>query len=1305
MKGDYTRFTFRKDRHYSGVRMQQGRVQLDSDWNEQLDINTHIGNTTRLDTIGLSGAPMENAGFAIEARDCNLYALPGRYYVDGILCENEKDLRIDKQPDLPDVPLPETCCLYTAYLDVWTRTLTALEENYLRETALLGPDTATRAKTICQIRLEKMDADDMECCPMPGPGWKPGNAPQECMLGARARRYDREQDPCKPLQGTGYKRLENHLYRIEVHNGGPVGEATFKWSRNNACYVTRLITVDNRILSFDDPAKKAQFEFKPKQWIEISDEGRTLRGEPGVMAEIEQIDGNNITIKEWLGNNGKDVCPHIFGNKPTIRIWDRDENKTTGPAKGVHPIVEREWTSLESGIEIRFESIGSYKAGDFWIVPARVATGDIEWPRDASNTPIMRPPHGIKHSYAPVAILKHSGEWEAIRDLRRFFPSINRLTNLFYIGGDGQEIIPDERLPNSVKVGVSNGQTPVEGASVRFEIFFPSKKDKGRGWLSPKPESDDGEYSITCLTNKKGFAECYWWPDKKYANQQVTATLLDHNCEPSHIPIRFSATLIQAQDVAYKPPRSKILKGVDNVGEALDRLNKLSADQIAVTTPGSGKEAGIKTVQQAIDKLRGEFGADEGGTVGGGIASAIAALANSVSVLDDVKRRNAILNNPVKPDSSVLNSTLGLYLNFIRISFTLTLELLDLQNAGLVDGNNRLGDSASLDLDVFNGPFGRPVIDKRLTERLRTLSKDRYSDNAIDSLLDLFGANDMGNNLNKAFDTYDTLSDRLKEIVNFTIAEVIGEKLYDKGDPADNALAFIDYINIFETEFGGKSTWNGIPAFKRLMDDIYTKIIGSRNLDYSALAIISDIILDTAGRIWKGFANDLLVDAESTDIPNNIKWSTSIANFIDCADRGVSGNGLVRIFDNNEDKIIDILVQPPMESGSKATWLLFKNKLCRIKHSSILNAIKNDSLECPEPDLTLTPEINRIFTDFHLSGGFLAIKSASSEVISIHTDQLEEMSGSYNISKIKESDKNAAIKTIYANITSRHSPIILINGKANRPPTMIRRPRVYPYIIDIENNNSVRLSKDSFDIKRIIGAWTMTFGTGISEKEYLLLLLDEDRQSILLGTLDNTTKTPRMDWFTSIVLCDEVRAIGVIDNQLLLNLGVPYVNEDNDFRSAFFPVLALLPDHWGDNEDAYRAALETVMEDGSKLIEVQSIKGYKHDGNDRKSTIVFNEGYFMDAYAFDSIIATNTSLGYLDLYGQNGDISPERLTTVDFGSTRTMDLGTGGAPIISGVKFSQNAHSKEGDRFLITRALDNRVEFKLVDLSFFEGGA
>ena len=57
MSGDYTRFTFDPRKRYSGVLMQQGRVQLDSDWNEEIDILRRRIRTTTLDILGPLGVP------------------------------------------------------------------------------------------------------------------------------------------------------------------------------------------------------------------------------------------------------------------------------------------------------------------------------------------------------------------------------------------------------------------------------------------------------------------------------------------------------------------------------------------------------------------------------------------------------------------------------------------------------------------------------------------------------------------------------------------------------------------------------------------------------------------------------------------------------------------------------------------------------------------------------------------------------------------------------------------------------------------------------------------------------------------------------------------------------------------------------------------------------------------------------------------------------------------------------------------------------------------------------------------------
>jgi len=92
MNADITRTTFDRRRHRASVVMQQGRVQLDADWNEQADITRYRHEQLGNDAIGPTGAPKSSAGggFAISVAPggTDLLVSPGRIYVDGILCEN-----------------------------------------------------------------------------------------------------------------------------------------------------------------------------------------------------------------------------------------------------------------------------------------------------------------------------------------------------------------------------------------------------------------------------------------------------------------------------------------------------------------------------------------------------------------------------------------------------------------------------------------------------------------------------------------------------------------------------------------------------------------------------------------------------------------------------------------------------------------------------------------------------------------------------------------------------------------------------------------------------------------------------------------------------------------------------------------------------------------------------------------------------------------------------------------------------------------------------------------------------------------
>ncbi len=164
MNGDFTRLTFRPERHFSGVRLQQGRVLLDADWNEQADIVAHRDRTAAADAFGAGGAPLHEAGFRLvpvagtESTWGGAAGVigRGRYYVDGIVCVNDTDVVFGSQPDLLGATLPATAGAYLVYLDVWQRHLTALEDPGLREVALGGPDTTTREKTVWQVKLERV---------------------------------------------------------------------------------------------------------------------------------------------------------------------------------------------------------------------------------------------------------------------------------------------------------------------------------------------------------------------------------------------------------------------------------------------------------------------------------------------------------------------------------------------------------------------------------------------------------------------------------------------------------------------------------------------------------------------------------------------------------------------------------------------------------------------------------------------------------------------------------------------------------------------------------------------------------------------------------------------------------------------------------------------------------------------------------------------------------------------------------------------------------------------------------------------
>jgi len=355
MKGDFTRLTFQPEKHYSSVRLQQGRVQLDADWNEQADILAHRAETMTQDGFGRSGAPLHDAGFAVTVTVANgLQIGKGRYYVDGILCENEQEVSFTSQPDLLDEPLPTTAGTYLAYLDVWQRHITVLEDPLLREVALGGLDTTTRLKTVWQVKLAKVDAQTsggpVQCGQFGKKDWLPPDEPKSTgQLCAQTKKpsSNSSQDLCSVQAGGGFRRLENQLYRVEIHTGGKPGTATYKWSRDNGSVVARVESIVENKVTISTPGKDDVLGFSPGQWVELSDEKKTQRGESGILVKLIGVDdqGKLLTV-DWSG-----TLPISLDASPTVRCWD---------SQNAIPVTTGTFVDLEEGVQVEFKD-GDYR--------------------------------------------------------------------------------------------------------------------------------------------------------------------------------------------------------------------------------------------------------------------------------------------------------------------------------------------------------------------------------------------------------------------------------------------------------------------------------------------------------------------------------------------------------------------------------------------------------------------------------------------------------------------------------------------------------------------------------------------------------------------------------------------------------------------------------------------------------------------------------------------------------------------------------------------------------------------------------
>ncbi|MFZ2973484.1 MAG: DUF6519 domain-containing protein [Ferribacterium limneticum] len=627
MKADLSRATFDKARRYRSVRMQQGRVQLDADFNEQQDILNHRIEIETRDSLGPVAVPIDNPGFGLTPAGTDLSISAGRLYVDGLLCENPTATTVADQPDLPDtaspvlpagaslLPLPPVGVTaasitgvvifnagnavapadgtYLAYLEAWQRHLSPLDlpvdDTSMREVALGGPDTCTREKTVWQIKLLRAgELDAPLTCLSNIAAWNTLTAAPDGRLAARAEASIPPKTPCQLPPEAGYRLLENHLYRVEIHDDASVtGKARYKWSRDNGSLASRVVRwLNDPIANEFEVASIGRDDvlaITAGCWVEFYDDTHELLGQPGPLVPVIRTEGNVVTV-DLTKLIGHALDQAMFPRNPRVRRWDGVAEISTSAINSATG-----WEELaQDGIELKF-SPGSYRIGDYWLIPARTATAAIEWPLE-NNKPAFLSPAGVLRAFARLALLEFAaGAWTLKSDCRPLFPSLTELTQLHYVGGDGQSIKTNPAntpaqvaLPSPLQVGVANGQFPVVGARVRFTA--------SDGLLPNGTKIQEVD------TLADGVASITWSLDSDPAKpvQHVTAELLvaGQVVAGRYLPVHFSAQLALASGVAYDPSDCADLLAAEayTVQLAIDTLCKRTSGGGCCVTVGLAGE-------------------------------------------------------------------------------------------------------------------------------------------------------------------------------------------------------------------------------------------------------------------------------------------------------------------------------------------------------------------------------------------------------------------------------------------------------------------------------------------------------------------------------------------------------------------------------------------------------------------------------------------------------------------------------------------------------------------------------------------
>jgi hypothetical protein len=467
---DISRSAFDPRKQYASVRMQQGRVILDDDWNENERIANEELRRSRVEIVGPAGSP--DRGFQItnpritpKGRiDFDINA--GSFYLGGLRLELHEPQTYLLQRDSLQKPgqgdtAPTKERFDLVALLTYQQPVSAVEDRELFEVALGGPDTSTRLRTMQRVLLwEDVGADNCEAAwqvvleKLLDQGFGTLNAEHEfapeAKLTVTFAPAGTPDDLCTPTAAGGYLGAENQAIRVQL-----IDKQHLTWSFDNTAqfYRVRLAGGDRQTLEMlTEPKDQAHWPLA-EQVVEIlpwaavlpnNEKIAEVQGHLSRVIDSYNPDTGQLKLADPIPADGFDDWVdrtdagelNQGGEYYYLRVWNRGADHTSPPAIPFNPGVAVPLG--HTGLEITLEG-SQFLAGDYWIIAARPETPNrvVPWELEAG-----RRPHGIRRFLTPLALIHWpggpGGEPEVDDCRPRFRPLTEQEICCTYTVGDGR---------------------------------------------------------------------------------------------------------------------------------------------------------------------------------------------------------------------------------------------------------------------------------------------------------------------------------------------------------------------------------------------------------------------------------------------------------------------------------------------------------------------------------------------------------------------------------------------------------------------------------------------------------------------------------------------------------------------------------------------------------------------------------------------------------------------------------------------------------------------------------------------------